>query len=186
MGVLYNWPLLPGGRRLKEQYFWKNMASAIGFLLTVFGYPLATLTWEKGFYSFPPGITWVTVLFSALFFVLFVLSYEVIYDLRDVNGDTLSGIRTYPVVHGEHTAVRIVDSFIFSSIFVLTAGYGSGFVPWRIFIMVGAPVIQFAVYKRALRRGISTKDCTFITWMGAVLFLIYHLWVLAELPGARL
>lgn len=186
MGVLYNWPLLRGRRRLKEQYFWKNMASAIGFLLTVFGYPLATLTWEKGFYSFPPGISWATVLFSALFFVLFVLSYEVIYDLRDVRGDIPAGIRTYPVVHGEHTAVRIVDGFIFSSILVLAAGYSSGFVPWRIFIMVGAPVIQFAVYKRALRRGISAKDCTFITWMGAVLFLIYHLWVLAELPGARL
>jgi hypothetical protein len=89
-------------------------------------------------------------------------------------------------VHGEHTAVRIVDGFIFSSILVLTAGYGSGFVPWRIFIMVGAPVIQYAVYKHALRRGISAKDCTFITWMGVVLFLIYHLWVLAELPGTRL
>jgi 4-hydroxybenzoate polyprenyltransferase len=186
MGVLYNWPLLRGKRRLKEQYFWKNMASAIGFLLTVFGYPLATLTWEKGFHSFPPGITWATVFFSALFFLLFVLSYEVIYDLRDVRGDTLAGIRTYPVVHGEQTAVRIVDGFIFSSILVLTAGYGSGFVPWRIFIMVGAPVIQYAVYKHALRRGISAKDCTFITWMGVVLFLIYHLWVLAELPGTRL
>jgi 4-hydroxybenzoate polyprenyltransferase len=185
MGVFYNWPLLPGGRRLKEQYFWKNMASAVGFLLTVFGYPLVTLTWEKGFHSFPPGITWATVVFSALFFLLFVLSYEVIYDLRDVHGDTLAGIRTYPVVHGERTAIRIVDGLIFSSVLVLAAGYVSGFIPWRIYIMAGAPVIQYIVYKRALTRGITSKDCTFITWMGAVLFLIYHLWVVADLPGAR-
>ncbi len=185
MGVFYNWPFLPGGRRLKEQYFWKNMASAVGFLLTVFGYPLVTLTWEKGFHSFPPGITWATVVFSALFFLLFVLSYEVIYDLRDVNGDTLAGIRTYPVVHGERTAIRIVDGLIFSSLLVLAAGYVSGFVPWRIYIMAGAPVIQYVVYKRALPRGISAKDCTFITWMGVALFLIYHLWVVADLPGAR-
>ena len=185
MGVFYNWPLLPGGRRLKEQYFWKNMASAVGFLLTVFGYPLVTLTWEKGFHSFPPGITWATVVFSALFFLLFVLSYEVIYDLRDVHGDTLAGIRTYPVVHGERTAIRIVDGLIFSSVLVLAAGYVSGFIPWRIYIMAGAPVIQYIVYKRALTRGITSKDCNFITWMGAVLFLIYHLWVVADLPGAR-
>jgi len=185
MGVFYNWPLLPGGRRLKKQYFWKNTASAVGFLLTVFGYPLVTLTWEKGIHSFPPGITWATVVFSALFFLLFVLSYEVIYDLRDVNGDTLAGIRTYPVVHGERTAIRIVDGLIFSSILVLAAGYVSGFVPWRIYIMAGAPVIQYVVYKRALTRGISAKDCTFITWMGVVLFLVFHFWILADLPGAR-
>ena len=185
MGVFYNWPLLPGGRRLKEQYFWKNTASAVGFLLTVFGYPLVTLTWEKGFHSFPPGITWATVVFSALFFLLFVLSYEVIYDLRDVHGDTLAGIRTYPVVHGERTAIRIVDGLIFSSVLVLAAGYVSGFVPWRIYIMAGAPVIQYVVYKRALTRGISEKDCTFITWMGVALFLVFHIWVVADLPGAR-
>jgi 4-hydroxybenzoate polyprenyltransferase len=186
MGVLYNWPFLPGGRRLKELYFWKNMASAVGFLLTVFGYPLVTLTWKKGFHHFPPGISWVTVVFSAFFFLLFVLSYEVIYDLRDVNGDTLTGIRTYPVVHGEPTAIRIVDGFIFSSVLVLTTGYVCGFVPWRIFIMTGAPVIQYVVYKRALARGISAKDCTFITWLGVFLFLIYHFWVVVDLPGARL
>ena len=125
------------------------------------------------------------MVFSALFFLLFVLSYEVIYDLRDVNGDTLAGIRTYPVVHGERTAIRIVDGLICSSLLVLAAGYVSGFVPWRIFIMVGAPIIQYAVYKHALRRGISAKDCTFITWMGVALFLVFHLWVVADLPGTR-
>ncbi|UCF56713.1 MAG: UbiA family prenyltransferase [Deltaproteobacteria bacterium] len=186
MGVFYNWPLLPRRRRLKQQYFWKNTASAVGFLFTVFGYPLATLAFEKGFHDFPPGITWATVVFSALFFFLFVLSYEIIYDLRDVRGDALAGIRTYPVVHGERTAIHIVNGLIFSSMVVLAVGYISGFVPWRIFIMACAPALQYVVYKRALRRGISAKDCIAITWMGAVLFFIYHLWVLAELPGVGL
>ena len=186
MGLFYNWRLLPGRRRLKQQYFWKNTTSALGFLFTVLGYPLATLAWEKGLHHFPPGITWVTVVFSALFLFLFVLSYEVIYDLRDVQGDTLAGIRTYPVVHGERTAIHMVDGLLFSSIVLLAVGYLSNFVPWRIFIMAAAPVIQYVVYKRALRRGISAKDCIVLTWIGAVLFIIYHLWVLADLPGARL
>lgn len=186
MGIFYNWPLLPGGRRLKQQYFWKNTASSIGFLLTVFGYPLATLAWQKGLHDFPPGITWLTVGLSALFFLPFVLSYEVIYDLRDVQGDALAGIRTYPVVHGERTAIRIVDGLLFFSMAALAAGYISGFVPWRIFIMICAPALQYVVYKRALRRGISAKDCVGITWMGVALLFIYNLWVLADLPGAGL
>jgi 4-hydroxybenzoate polyprenyltransferase len=186
MGLFYNWPLLPGGRRLKQQYFWKNNTSAIGFLFTVLGYPLATLAWEKGLHHFPPGISWVTVLFSALFLLFFVLSYEVIYDLRDVQGDKLAGIRTYPVVHGERMAIHIVDGLLISSVVVLSVGYVSGFVPWRIFIMAAAPVIQYVVYKRALHRGISAKDCIALTWIGAALFIIYHLWVLADLPGAGL
>jgi 4-hydroxybenzoate polyprenyltransferase len=186
MGLFYNWPLLPGGRRLKQQYFWKNTTSAVGFLFTVLGYPLATLTWEKGLHHFPPGITWVTVVFSALFLFLFVLSYEVIYDLRDVQGDKLARIRTYPVVHGEGAAIHIVDGLLLSSMLVLSVGYITGFVPWRICIMAAAPIIQYAVYKRALRRGISAKDCILLTWIGAALFIIYHLWVLADLPGAGL
>lgn len=184
LGAFYNWPLLPGRRRLKQRYFWKNTASAVGFLITVFGYPLATAGWGNGALGFPPGITWTGVIFSALFFFLFVLSYEIIYDLRDVTGDALAGIRTYPVVHGERVAIYIVDGLIFSSIAVLAIGYIFAFLPWRIFIMICAPALQYVVYKRALRRGITAKDCIGITWMGAALLFIYHLWVIAKLPGA--
>jgi 4-hydroxybenzoate polyprenyltransferase len=184
LGAFYNWAILPGGRRLKELYFWKNGASALGFIITVFAYPLATAGSEKGPIVFPLGITWTGVFFSGLFFILFIMSYEVIYDLRDVKGDALAGIRTYPVVHGERIAIRMVDGFIFSSMAVLAIGYLFAFIPWRIFIMICAPALQFAVYKRALRRGIRPKDCIGLTWMGAAMLFIYHLWVIADLPGA--
>jgi 4-hydroxybenzoate polyprenyltransferase len=186
LGAFYNWPLLPGGRRLKQLYFWKNTMSGVGFLITLFGYPLATMGWGHGFQGFPPGIAWATVSFSAAFFFLFELSYEVIYDLRDVKGDALAGIETYPVVHGEDMAVYIADGLIFSSMAVLVVGYVFLFVPWRIFILIAAPPIQCLVYKRALRRGISAKDCIMLTWLGALLLFIYHLWVLAGLPGVGL
>lgn len=107
-----------------------------------------------------------------------------IYDLRDLKGDALHGIRTYPVVHGLRTAVGIADGMIFASAAVLATGYMAGVLPWRIFIMIAAPGLQYIVYKRALRRGISSGDCRRITWMGALLLLIYHLWVLARLPGS--
>ena len=33
--LAYNWPILPGRRRIKELYFFKNTASAAGFIITV-------------------------------------------------------------------------------------------------------------------------------------------------------
>ncbi len=186
LGAFYNWPLLPGRRRLKQLYFWKNNASAVGFLITVFGYPLATMRWGNGLHGFPPGITWATVVFSAVFFYLFEISYEVIYDLRDLKGDALADIRTYPVVHGERTSVYIVDGLIFSSMAVLVVGYLFDVVPWRIFIMITAPFLQLVVYKHALRRGISARDCIRITWMGVGMLIIYHIWIMAGLPGVGL
>ena len=185
LGAAYNWPILPGRRRLKRLYFWKNTASAAGFMITLFGYPLATMAWGHGPTEFPPGISWATVLFSGTFFLLFEISYEVIYDLRDVKGDTLAGIKTYPVVHGERVAVHIIDGLMLTSMAVLIAGYAIHVLPWRVFIMIAAPTPQFIAYKRALRRGVSAADCIRLTWLGVAMLFIYHIWVIAELPGSE-
>ena len=182
LGLTYNWPLLPGRRRIKQLYFFKNTASAVGFMLTVFCYPLAAAGWGAGL---APGVSWATVAVTAAFFFLFELSYEVIYDLRDLPGDAAEGVRTYPVVHGERGAVRIIDALIGGSVAIIAAGYALGVVPWRVFIMVVAPVVQHVLYKRFLRRGITSADCVGITWLGAGLLLAYHLWVVAGLPGVE-
>jgi 4-hydroxybenzoate polyprenyltransferase len=175
LGFAYNWPLLPGARRIKQLYFWKNTASAAGFLITVFGYPLAAFGHPK---LGTPGLVAATG-----FFFLFELSYEVIYDLRDAPGDAAAGVRTYPVVHGERGAVRIIDALIVASMALLSAGFASGALPWRVFIMILAPAIQVVAYKRALRRGITAADCVGLTWLGAALLATYHVWVAAGLPG---
>lgn len=186
LGACYNWPLLPGRRRLKQLYFFKNIASGVGFLLTVFGYPLLDAFWNGGFRELPPGISWTTVAVSVFFFFLFILSYELIYDLRDVPGDTPVGIRTYAVVHGARTSIYMVNGLIVASILVLAFGYMVSVVPWRIFIMVAAPCIQLILFRRASKRGITPTDCIRMTWIGVALLFIYHVWVAAELPGAHL
>jgi 4-hydroxybenzoate polyprenyltransferase len=183
LGLAYNWPVLPGRRRIKQLYFFKNTASAAGFMLTVFGYPLAAAGWFRGGFVPPRGISLATVAVSTVFFFLFELSYEVIYDLRDAPGDAAAGVRSYPVVHGVRGAVSIVDGLLGVCALVLAVGYAAGVLPWRIFVMVAAPVLQLVVYKRALRRGITSADCVALTWLGAALLLAYHLWVLAGLPG---
>ncbi len=168
-------------RRIKELYFWKNTASAVGFLLTVFGYPLAVAGGTDA--VLVPGITSATIACAVAFFFLFELSFEVIYDLRDRPGDAAAGVRTYPVVHGERGAVRIIDGLLATSSVALIAGYATGVVPWRMVVMVLAPLLQLVVYKRALRRGITSRDCVNLTWLGTGLLIAYHLWIVAGLPG---
>jgi 4-hydroxybenzoate polyprenyltransferase len=183
LGLAYNWPLLPGRRRIKQLYFWKNIASATGFLVTVFGYPLAIASSTS---ALAPGVSAVTIALAAAFFLPFELSYEVIYDLRDARGDALAGVRSYPVVHGVVGATRIVDGLLAASLTALAAGYATGVLPWRIAIMAIAPVVQLVLYKRWMRRpgGIRARDCVRLTWLGAALLVTYHLWVALELPGA--
>jgi len=186
LGMAYNWPLLPGRRRIKQLYFFKNTASATGFMITVFGYPLAHAS-ASGV-GLLPDVDLATILLSGIFFFFFELSYEVIYDLRDAPGDRQAGVRTYPVAHGERGAVRIIDALVISSMLVLGTGYLMGAVPWRIFIMIFAPALQLVLYKRALGRagGITSGDCIGLTWLGAALLAVYHVWVALDLPGANL
>lgn len=177
LGFAYNWPLV-GKTRIKQLYFWKNTASATGFMLTVFGYPLA---WANG--ALAPGIGVAAVVTTGVFFFLFELSYEVIYDLRDAPGDAREGVRTYPVVHGSAGAAKIVRALCVASIIALVAAYAFSAVPWRVFILVAGPCLQLAIFARIYTRGISSKDCINLTWIGAALLLAYHGWVLARLPG---
>lgn len=186
LGLAYNWPILPGRRRIKELYFFKNTASAAGFVLTVFLYPLAGAAWGAEPALLAPGITPAGIWLSGVFFVLFELSYEVIYDLRDEPGDRAAGVMTYPVVHGARGASRIIDGLIATSAGALVVGYATGALPWRIFVMIFAPGLNLWFYKRALRRGITSTDCVVLTWVGAALLATYHVWVALGLPGVGL
>ncbi len=180
LGFAYNWALIPRLPRLKQLYFFKNTASATGFMLTVFGFPLVTAASEG--IALSADVTWATVAVVAGFFFLFELSYEVVYDLRDAEGDRAASVRTYPAVHGERVSVWIIDGLLAVSSIALIAGYASGVVPWRAFVMILAPVLQLVLYKRWVRRGVQSNDCITITWIGAALLGAYNLWVVAGLP----
>lgn len=183
LGLTYNWRLLPGRRRVKDLYFFKNTASAVGFLLTVFCYPLAHAFGDIGLTALAPGISAASIALAGGFFFLFELSYEVLYDLRDIEGDAREGVKTYPVVHGEATAIKIVDGLLLASAAFLIGGYIAGPIPWRLFVMVAAPALQLALYKRWIKTGLSSGHCIALTWIGAGLLAVYHLWIVLGLPG---
>ncbi len=183
LGIAYNRPLLPGMPRLKTVYLLKNGASALGFVITLFAYPLAT-AWAAD--QVPPaGITGTTLLWTLAFFVTFELSYEVIYDLRDIPGDRAAGVATYGAVHGEKVARRIAEGLAFISLSVAIVGWTTGQLPWRIAVMGAAPVAQIALVAWFLRRGLRAADCIHLTWLGAALLAVYNLWTALGLPGSH-
>src|SRR5690606_11205692 len=185
LGAAYNWRVLPGARRIKELYFWKNSASAMGFLLTVIGYPLASAFDSGGGLRLAHDVGVTPIAWAAVFFFLFEVSFEVLYDLRDLKGDAAVGARTYAVVHGARVAAALVFALVAASIVVLVTGYAVGVVPWRGAVLIVAPVVQGVYARHAIRRGVTSRDCVRLTWIGAGMLLAYLVWIALGLPGAN-
>ena len=183
LGLVYNVRLIwtpRGWTRLKELYFFKNSGSAAIFVLTCFVYPLVIAE------SRIAGAATIAVL--AGFFVLFELTYEILYDLRDLEGDRAEGIPTYPVVHGPTRAQTIVDALLVASVAVLAGGFVAGVIGVRELLMIAAPGIQFATYRwRLARGGLTSADCIGLTHLGTGLLLFYLLgnqvWLELGLPA---
>lgn len=183
IGLFYNlkWIPHPGGwTRFKEMYFFKNTMSAMIFVLTCVGYPLALAHYE-------PIVSWATIASVTVFFVVFELSYEVLYDFRDLEGDRNEGVPTYPVVHGTRVARRILDGLVVGSALVLGAAFLLRLVGLRELLMVGAPIAQRVFYGPRIARGLTHRECIVVTHMGSGLLLFYlagtAIWSAAGLPA---
>ena len=185
IGLAYSLPLIPtpsGWKRFKEIYFLKNFMSSVLFCFTVFLYPLAVADWST---VLPGGLPAVALLIG--FFIPFELTYEIIYDLRDLEGDQKAAIPTYPVAHGPHRARQIIDGLLLLSGLVLTAGLATGLLGLREGLMLMAPLIQRAYYRPRYRRGLQPADCIWITHLGTALLLFYvagnEVWLALDMPA---
>ncbi|RMG11010.1 MAG: hypothetical protein D6729_18585 [Deltaproteobacteria bacterium] len=183
IGLGYSFRLVPtprGLRRFKEIYFFKNFMSAVLFVLTGFVYPLASV-------SFEPAIGWAAVALLVTFFVPFELTYEILYDLRDLEGDRAEGIPTYPVVHGPRFALRLVDGLLLLCALPLVAGLLTGVLGVREGLFLAAPAAQRLFYGPRVRRGLSGADCIALTHLGTGLLLFYlvgtRIWLALGLPA---
>jgi 4-hydroxybenzoate polyprenyltransferase len=182
IGLGYNYRLVPtpsGFKRFKEIYFFKNFMSAVLFVLTCFVYPLVA-------YGGAPKASIGTAIALALFFVPYELTYEILYDLRDLEGDRAEGIPTYPVVHGVKTAARIIDGLLILSGSVLVGAFALRLVGVRELLMLVAPAAQAVFYKKRLARGLTTPDCIFVTHLGSAMLALFlvgtAIWRSAGLP----
>ena len=178
IGVAYNYRIIPspsGLRRFKELYFFKNFASGALFLISGILYPLAA---ESAFAK----VTVVRVLLLAGFYLFMDITYEIFYDLRDLEGDRRAGVPTFPVVHGEKGARRLVIAFLIGAALFLLGGYGAGVLRFAEVVMVLAVVQQALFYVKVVPKGLTQTSCIVVTWLGAAQLLSYNLWVWLGLP----
>jgi 4-hydroxybenzoate polyprenyltransferase len=187
IGCGYSYRLVPtprGFRRFKEIYFLKNFMSAVLFVLTCFVYPLVVYRTDTG--ATPqmavPGIVTLVAFFDTI-----EITYEILYDLRDLPGDQAEGVPTYPVVHGELASRRIIDALLIVATVILLIGLGARFLGLREGLMLAAPAVQFFFYRPRFRRGLTTPDCIWLTHLGSAELLLYlvgnRLWLAAGLPA---
>lgn len=184
IGLGYSIPLVPtprGMRRFKDIYFLKNFMSSVIFVLTCFVYPLTV--WGEA--PILPG-GWAAVVILAVFFVCFELTYEILYDMRDLEGDRLAGVPTYPVVHGLDRSRQIIDGLLIASALVLVAGFFAGQIGVRELLFVAAPAIQALFYGPRFRRGLTSRDCILVTHLGSGLLVFFavgtQIWLALGLP----
>lgn len=180
IGLFYNyrWVPTPKGRtRFKEMYFFKNTMSAVIFVWTCVLYPWAATDGPK---------SWTLALILVAFFVPFELTYEIMYDFRDQEGDRAEGVPTYPVVHGEKASRAIVWGLLVGSLVVLAVGFLLSLIGVRELLMVAAPIVQGLAFRAMVARGITHRDCVRITHLGSALLLLYlvgtAVWMRAGLP----
>ncbi len=185
VGVAYSYRIVPtpqAWRRFKDLYFFKNFMSAALFVATVFVYPLAVRDWTFAG-AMTMGSWWALV----AFFVPFEITYEILYDMRDLDGDRAANIPTYPVVHGMEVSRQIIDALLFAATVVLAGAFLLRLVGVRELLMLLAPAIQLGFYRARILRGLTRADCINITWLGAGLLAFWlvgtRVWIDLGLPA---
>ena len=173
IGLAYNFRILPGRTRFKELYLLKNLSSGVLFILSTMVYP-AVLSLAS------PS----PLLFAVLvgFFLPLEITYEIIYDLRDVAGDRQLRVPTFPVVHGIPAAHGIIWALLATSAASLAVGAAVGVVGLKEGVLVGGVVQQALYFQLRIKAEPTAARCIFVTYLGAAQIGAYHLWIAAGLP----
>ncbi|MCK6549302.1 UbiA family prenyltransferase [Myxococcota bacterium] len=189
IGLGYNYDIVPGLvrgpdgarrfglTRFKEMYFFKNFGSSMLFTLSVFLYPFFGLG-AVGDYPVEK------LLLAIAFFIPLELTYEIIYDLRDLDGDRALRVPTYPVVHGPDRAKQIIYALIaFSALFPIAGAVG-GVLRLREWCVVAGclqQIVLMRIFCGGTRRP-TQRETVIITLIGAAQLASYNVWIWAGLP----
>ena len=114
LGFFYSTPLMPwkSSKRIKDLFLFKNLSSAIGWSIGTILYPALQS------HYIPDG----KLLTAALYMAASTMTYEMIWDMRDVKGDGEAGINTIPVRVGLSGTKRlVVELQAFAVLLILTA-----------------------------------------------------------------
>lgn len=176
IGFAYNYKVVPSFRgltRFKEMYFIKNFSSGLLFILSTILYPML-------FAHAQPTPTYLAVLIA--FFLPLEITYEIIYDLRDVEGDAALKVPTFPVVHGIAFSHRLIWLLLALSALPLLLGAALHHIELKEFVLIGGVLQQAWYFKTRLSVDPTPARCIFVTYLGAAQILSYHVWIFAGLP----
>jgi len=108
LAFFYSYPVF-NGKRLKNFFLLKNIIASFAWYFSITC--LLTLYLDIGdFFS-------VAMAQSYLFY--FFLAYEILWDIKDIDGDRKAAIQTIPLVHGEKIAKIIIYTLLFIVLFLL-------------------------------------------------------------------
>lgn len=123
-GVIYSVPLLParlGFRRLKEIPFVKSLIVAFSWAVPPVLLPVCHA-------ALLPGATTGIV---GVFFFFQIFTNTVIFDVRDVEGDVASGVKTIPTILGIRRTLLLLTgiNITIGALLILISGFLSGIWP---------------------------------------------------------
>ena len=123
LGILYSVPVRRHRPtvRLKAVPIVKNLAAAAGWAAAVVLYPAFSTGAERG-----PRVWAAFLLMAAGTFVV-----EVIWDLRDVEGDGRTGLRTIPLLLGSRRSRTVLEVICLAAGALVAAGWLTGRLDWK-------------------------------------------------------
>ena len=180
IGIAYNHRVIPAPRgftRFKELYLAKNGMSGVLFVISVIIEPIVHLRGSLTSLAAAP------ILVAIVFFFTLEITFEIVYDLRDIAGDSAENVPTFPVVHGAKTAEGIILVLLAISAITIAGAWLLGIVPRKLGVMVAAPIQQAIFLAWRVRGRTPTQDdCVLLTWLGAAQLASYDAWVALGLP----
>lgn len=140
VGYFYNTPLLPSWPhlRLKNLFIIKNLSSGAGWSLGLLVFPMLRA------HTQPDG------LFLTAFVYMFamVVTYEIMWDMRDIEGDALAGIRTLPIVLGINNA-RIYTAILqFFCLGIIISGLANARLTpvWSLYLLPSIMLLTLIIF----------------------------------------
>ena len=138
VGFAYSAPFLPGrpNRRLKDFCHVKNLTSALGWVVLVTLYPALHAA----------GPLSAAYLLGSVILFLAVWTVEIIWDIRDVEGDRQAGVITLPVALGPAGANRWIWGLNILGAITILAGLGLKLLPqaWYLALVNNALIAGWA------------------------------------------
>jgi 4-hydroxybenzoate polyprenyltransferase len=174
-GLLYSFAWLPGNfryRRLKEIPSVKNLVIAFAWAFTPALLP-----------ALINGTSYdITIIVTIAYFFLLVFINTVVFDMRDIEGDSLSGIDTIPVLLGAgKTRLLLIGMTVFFGFATLFLSISRLSVP-AMFVLVAGIVYALAYVLSSDRLSGNNAICDVMAdgqfiMLGCILFIVSGVFV---------